>query len=145
MSPISTRTTLLRFAVALLALFNAMLTIRLLRRTSLQSTSYSYIDDDFPPVLDVPGIDSALELVIEPTVHYQLNGSLADQEWGMLLPEPAILTSCVTVFKKRRGRESVVYTSSIALIIYANLFFALQILLWSQHRKEILILMIYRQ
>ncbi|KAL5522477.1 hypothetical protein ACEPAG_8493 [Sanghuangporus baumii] len=87
----SARTTLLRLAVALSALFNALLTIRLLGRTSLQSTSYSYIDDDFPPVLDVPGIDTALELVIESTVHYQLNGSLADQEWGMLLPEPAIL------------------------------------------------------
>ncbi|KAL5523281.1 hypothetical protein ACEPAF_1548 [Sanghuangporus sanghuang] len=87
----STRTTLLRLAVALSALFNALLTIRLLRRTASQNTSYSYIDDDFPPVLDVPGIDSALELIIQPTVHYQLNGSLADQEWGMLLPEPAVL------------------------------------------------------
>ncbi|KAL5499258.1 hypothetical protein ACEPAH_1776 [Sanghuangporus vaninii] len=136
MSSMSTRTTLLRLAVALLALFNALLTIRLLGRTASQNTSYSYIDDDFPPVLDVPGIDSALELVIEPTVHYQLNGSLADQEWGMLLPEPAVLTSYGTVFKKRRGRASVSYTSSIAPIMYANPFFALQILPWSQHRRE---------
>ena len=62
-----------------------------MRLVSCTYKKIAYVGNDFPPILDIPGIDSVVQLVVEPTVHYQLNGSLADQEWALLLPRPAAL------------------------------------------------------
>ncbi|KAH7922967.1 hypothetical protein BV22DRAFT_983324, partial [Leucogyrophana mollusca] len=46
----------------------------------------AYIDDDFPLSFPVPDM-GLVRLTTEETVHYPVNGTLADKEWSVLLPK----------------------------------------------------------
>ncbi|THH03568.1 hypothetical protein EW145_g6169 [Phellinidium pouzarii] len=82
---------LIRICIIALGIFNAYLTFTLQRRPTMSDRQYTYIADDFPAEIDVPGLEEQVSLVTEQTTHYQLNGSEADMEWEMLLPLPARL------------------------------------------------------
>jgi len=75
-----------KLCVALLGLLNIYLALTLRRPKVAVTRQYSYINDDFPARLDVPGLYDKVVLLSEQTVHYGLNGTDADEEWEALLP-----------------------------------------------------------
>ncbi|KAH7884157.1 hypothetical protein F5I97DRAFT_1663037 [Phlebopus sp. FC_14] len=68
-----------------LALF--LLAKRLVQLALNQSgRTYTYVGDDFPQTFSVPGLEK-VHLYTEDTAHYGVNGTLADLEWSLLIPE----------------------------------------------------------
>jgi len=81
----------IRLCIILLGIFNAYITFSLNEPTEKHQRLYSFINDDFPSTLDVPGLQNKVLLVPERTTRYQLNGSDADEDWERLLPLSARL------------------------------------------------------
>ncbi|KAJ8514883.1 hypothetical protein ONZ45_g7629 [Pleurotus djamor] len=74
--------------------FNAIVSFILFEHlfSSEPRKEYTFLGDDFPARLEVPGIDAPVLLMTGvPTAHYALNGTIADHEWDHLLGGPVVI------------------------------------------------------